>query len=137
MTCPFCTAELRAETHTTVEVDRCPRCTCLWFDRDELEVYVRKRDVAKARLDGAVLKAEGPPRDCPRCGTTSLHPCRIGKAAAYRCSSCGGIAMESYQLGHTDDAGARRAWVYAAPFGPEVLLLEELFDLIVGARDAK
>ena len=41
MKCPRCGADLRAEEHWGIEVDRCPECDGLWFDAGEAQRLVQ------------------------------------------------------------------------------------------------
>ncbi len=42
MKCPKCGADLATEDYQGVQVDRCPECNGVWFDRDEAESLLKK-----------------------------------------------------------------------------------------------
>jgi hypothetical protein len=41
MKCPRCGADLKAEEHHGIQVERCPECHGVWFDAGEAEAVLR------------------------------------------------------------------------------------------------
>lgn len=41
MKCPKCGADLRSETRSGVQVDKCPECLGVWFDAGEAERLIK------------------------------------------------------------------------------------------------
>ena len=74
MTCPKCGVELRAGLIEEVEVDECPRCNGIWFDRDELRKAKNEVDPDLTWMDFELWKHQDrfkvatKETDCPRCG---------------------------------------------------------------------
>jgi len=85
------------ESHETsgIVIDVCGNCRGTWFDRGELEEYVRIRRQIAAPLQlsdshSDVYSKTGD-RSCPRCETTDLS---VGSVSGYsfeRCEKCGGL----------------------------------------------
>ena len=67
MNCPRCNAELAAEMHKGIEVDRCPSCQGLWLDYPELD-HLEDTVLNEDELKGTMLYSPHPGGiDCPRC----------------------------------------------------------------------
>ena len=69
MKCPKCKTEDLVEfTIEGVTVDRCPSCTGIWFDRQELSELLAEdaRRVASLRRGSENEEAEGQKGECPR-----------------------------------------------------------------------
>lgn len=41
MKCPKCGADLRSETRSGIQIDRCPECLGVWFDAGEAEQLIK------------------------------------------------------------------------------------------------
>lgn len=65
--CPRDGALLVAEPHHGVTVDRCPRCSGIWLDKDELEPIVEAATAAGDAPTGAAAWEKVRYLDCPRC----------------------------------------------------------------------
>ena len=136
MRCPFCGGPLKPERHANVEVDRCPTCTGLWFDRDELGAYVAGKH--EASLQGRELPrvTGSTPVRCPRCLTDTLYPCRVPKLSARHCRDCGGTAV---LLSPLSDLKGEDLVTAAATAAPDLLVvggdtvIDAILDLLAGA----
>jgi Zn-finger nucleic acid-binding protein len=101
MPCPRCGAPMRPEWHRSIEIDCCPACGDLWFDRTELTTYVSEvaPGFGKVKL-GSPRKepvAHEPPA-CPRCRAPSLEPYEWDGHRFSRCGGCSGVHLESAAL---------------------------------------
>ena len=97
--------------HEGLEVDSCPECFGLWFDREELKEFLQRPQLAQ-RLSGAddaapVVEPRHAVRLCPNCGLP-LTETSIGQVLVDFCPRCRGIwldqgeldrAVEQYRLG--------------------------------------
>jgi hypothetical protein len=88
--CPGCESAMLAVDLDGVEVDRCPFCGGVWFDRGELE-----------RVTGRVLEAEplagSTTRRCAFCRIT-LSTAMIGSIPVEVCDSCRGTYLDDGEL---------------------------------------
>jgi Zn-finger nucleic acid-binding protein len=79
-------------------LDRCQRCSVIWFDTLELDrvlksersirEYLAYYDVPFRRDSDPLLIA------CPRCQTRTLDQGRVGAVPTHRCSHCGGFLVK-------------------------------------------
>lgn len=115
--CPLCENEpLRPLRVSDVEVDTCPRCHGLWFDRGELERFpdrppvraflaaarqapsrCRKRGHLVAREQAVCATCRSAPVACPGCGS------RLGRVVTSACSldvcpRCEGVWLDAGQF---------------------------------------
>ena len=73
MNCPSCTTELQRKQIKDVQVDQCPTCQGIWFERDELRQAKDAADSDLNWLDFEIWKhpdqfrAEPKNRPCPQC----------------------------------------------------------------------
>jgi Zn-finger nucleic acid-binding protein len=89
------------ETEHRVAFERCTGCGGLWFDRGEIQDFVRRESLPSslAPPDSAFLsEVEGIKRSCTRCGKTCLKPGRFNGVAYRRCSHCGGIFIRKTEI---------------------------------------
>ncbi len=97
--CPACGTAMHTEQLHDVTVDRCPACRMVWFDRTELAAVVAHEVPGASVGWGQREPAEGRGMlACPRDGTMTLAPYRLGPAHFHRCSSCRGIAIADGEL---------------------------------------
>lgn len=102
MKCPKCKiAEMGPATFEGVEIDRCPRCEGIFFDKGELEHMMQSR--AAEGLDRAEFTVLSDKHDmmvgrCQRCDV-EMQPC-VGPAKLRidRCPKCGGIYLDQGEL---------------------------------------
>ena len=87
LACPGCGHEMRVETLSGVEVDRCTRCYGIWFDMGE---------VARAALREVPPLQEGKPspRACPVCREAMTHG-RLNEVEVDHCSTCAGMYLDA------------------------------------------
>jgi Zn-finger nucleic acid-binding protein len=90
--CPECAVSLqpffaKGATGALVELDRCAKCTRLWFDVRELETAVGQPFLP--RLRGAT-SAHG----CPVCKTALSASLIRGDVPIEECGSCGGALLD-------------------------------------------
>ncbi len=82
MICPACRNDMIVVEYQRIELDFCPHCRGVWFDRGELDLMLKS-----AKLDGETLgdidhlpeaKTTESPRKCPIC-RQSMSKNTIGK----------------------------------------------------------
>ena len=107
--CPVDGAPMYRRRFGEVELDGCPRCGGIWFDRGELDRIIECGFSAPeqvAQLDrkaGAEIHEHGFSRtlSCPRCGV-QMSPGRyaggITSVELDRCSNCGGASADGGEL---------------------------------------
>lgn len=96
MHCPKCKAYTATETLLDVEVDVCPTCQGIWFDRNELSRIVgTTKDIA---LTGASMKQTN--YRCPRCHQMLMEvPYTWDKTMLVdMCPGCEGIYLDAGEL---------------------------------------
>lgn len=102
MNCPKCRIEvMKPEVYEGVEVDRCPACKGIFFDRGELKVMLAKKmgntadtlffSVTSDQMDqvGAV---------CPRCNVGMGVTKGPGDVRVDVCQKCSGIFLDQGEL---------------------------------------
>ncbi|NIN72608.1 MAG: hypothetical protein GTO46_11945 [Gemmatimonadetes bacterium] len=95
--CPGCHQPMRPEWHRAIEIDRCPACGDLWFDRTELTTYISDKTpgFGKVKL-GLPRREPGTAKmlpACPRCRTPSLEPYEWEGHRFNRCDGCSGVHL--------------------------------------------
>ena len=88
--CPGCESRMQVFKVRTVEIDRCPFCGGLWFDRGELEAVTRK-PLAVERFEGHTS------RRCAFCQLT-LATAFVGSVPAEVCTTCLGTYLDDGEL---------------------------------------
>jgi Zn-finger nucleic acid-binding protein len=88
---------MRPERHRNVEIDRCPACDDLWFDRTELTTYVADKTPGFGKVKLGPPRREprepGTPLTCPRCRTRSLELYDWDGHRFSRCLRCSGVHL--------------------------------------------
>ncbi|MCD6233086.1 zf-TFIIB domain-containing protein [bacterium] len=143
MVCPLCKTELKKAIFYGVEVDYCPKCLGLWFDKDELRQAKDKKDKDLNWLDIDLWKDETQFRIsplqkiCPKCGVP-LYEVRYGDAdiRVDVCNLCEGIWLDRGEFKKIID--------YLKAKGEEEILrnyfrnlLEEGFEVFAGPETFK
>lgn len=89
--------------HDGLEVDSCPECFGLWFDREELKEFLQRPQLAQ-RLSEAEMPAASPataprhaPRLCPGC-QSALTETALGEVLVDFCLRCRGIWLDQGEL---------------------------------------
>lgn len=99
--------KFRDET-SKLEIDSCPECYGLWFDREELKMIfqsphlsqqILEEDAAERLLapEADVGRKPGD-RDCPVCEEQPLFPSRMGETQIDYCIKCHGIWLDRSEL---------------------------------------
>ncbi len=100
--CPRCRESMQPEWHRAIEIDRCPTCGDLWFDRTELTTYVADKTpgLGKVELGSPRAVPGGPDTSlaCPRCRAPSLEPYEWDGHRFSRCAGCSGVKLASTAL---------------------------------------
>ena len=103
MNCPKCeTTSLQPHEFRGVEVDRCPQCRGIWFDKDELPSFLgltrgELRSLQSGRQDEPLNQKQG---QCPRDDTPLLRVISPMNAEVVidSCVSCSGIWLDDGEL---------------------------------------
>ncbi len=101
MTCPICKTELKKVVFYGVEVDYCPNCLGLWFERDELRQAKDEKDENLNWLDIDLWKEEAKfkispgKKLCPHC-QVPLYEVNYSdsKVKVDLCNLCEGIWLD-------------------------------------------
>lgn len=108
MKCPKCrTTEMNPETFHRIDLDRCPDCMGIFFDRGELDAVLDRR-VGKEFESMAVAPEAGAQRDrqtahCSRCDR-QMRPAREPGGVRFDwCPGCGGIYLDRGELSRLQD----------------------------------
>jgi Zn-finger nucleic acid-binding protein len=99
--CPKCDVELKPESIGPVEVDECPSCKGIWFDKDELRQAKDSTDSDLNWMDFEIwkhadqFKSKACPRKCPACGEP-LVTLEYGASAVAidYCKACKGTWLD-------------------------------------------
>ncbi len=68
MNCPKCNASLEKYDYKGIDVDRCPECSGMWFDYDELD-QLEDKEFADDDLKGSLIfSTQDTDLKCPYCG---------------------------------------------------------------------
>lgn len=102
MNCPKCRIEtMKAETYEGIEIDRCPACSGMFFDRDELEEMLAGKMGNTA--DTLLFSATSDQMDtltamCPRCSREMTPMKGPGEVRVDVCQRCRGIFLDQGEL---------------------------------------
>ncbi len=91
--CPgiACGGRMTPETRSGVTVDRCERCSGLWFDARELDRVLGAPEITEAPPPESCIPARGRgSRPCPRC-SCALETAGWTDLVLDRCARCGGL----------------------------------------------
>jgi Zn-finger nucleic acid-binding protein len=97
--CPGCRSELRERISRGLLIDGCAQCGGRWFDRTEIDTWLRRAGTACADADSwrcEVLAEDH--RRCPRCATWTLQAYRCGDLRCLRCTCCRGVFAQTGEL---------------------------------------
>ncbi len=109
--CPTCGRELRAQSLLSINVDECPHCKGIWFEKDELRHSKDHADKDLNWMDFEIWKHpdlfEIEPRHlkCPKC-QTEMVAIRYGetKVTVDYCKNCQGIWLDRNEFKQIIDA---------------------------------
>ena len=114
MKCPNCSGTLSEKGNGQLVVDICSQCSGTWFDRTEMEQYVRgatEKERATVPLpdesDFRVYTAKGI-STCPRCESKTLQHVAFGMLDSLRCSKCHGVFVTQGQFKRFEIAAGLR-----------------------------
>lgn len=109
--CPACHEVVMLKYHDAVsglEIDSCPECYGLWFDREELKLFfqspklsqqILEEDAAESLLAAeADVGREQGERMCPVCDDQPLFSSKIGQTQVEYCLRCRGIWLDRAEL---------------------------------------
>jgi len=101
MDCPRCHTPLVIVEYLSIELDWCPACEGLWFNRGEMELLARKlgRDTEPIPACNAASCSEKPLK-CPECNKT-MNKRLMGEGlsvVADVCRICGGLWLDHGEL---------------------------------------
>lgn len=94
MKCPACKSLMIVVEHEKIELDWCPRCSGVWFDRGELELLCDAMQVEENAfaLDDIFSRPEPKTaekrRHCPICGK-KMRKVTLGHAPEVLVDACG------------------------------------------------
>lgn len=102
MFCPKCRKEEMArETFNSVEIDRCPVCKGMYFDRGELEHMVSSVEIGTGdtfAFSATSDAMDAVPARCFRCGVDmTSHTCPAGLRID-KCERCEGVFLDQGEL---------------------------------------
>ena len=109
--CPAChevvMMKFRDQT-TSLEIDSCPECYGLWFDREELKLIFQSPGLSRQILEeGASERLLSPEKDvgrerseraCPVCDEQPLFASKLGNTQIDYCLKCHGIWLDRSEL---------------------------------------
>ena len=109
--CPACQEVVMMKFHdqtTSLEIDSCPECYGLWFDREELKLIFQSPTLSRQILEeGASARLLSPEndvgretdeRDCPVCDEQPLFASKLGNTQIDYCMKCHGIWLDRSEL---------------------------------------
>lgn len=134
MNCPRCKADLIVVEFDDIELDSCPECGGLWFDRGEMELLANKCgctvEALSSRSGSHVEEAR---LKCPICRRT-MNKSLFGDAEPVVgdvCPSCGGLWLDAGELLQVLAQGGGDTGETGGAQSPIVAYLRETF----GARN--
>ncbi len=84
-----------------LEVDSCPECFGIWFDREELKEFLKHPDWVRRLAsddhqgrDGSIVRKS---RECPQC-QSALMESTLGEVLVDVCTRCRGIWLDQGEL---------------------------------------
>ena len=110
MKCPACGEELAKKKHHDVVVDKCPACSGIWFDHEELVEFIEHfiddhTDLPNATIElnrsvGSVKHLGESTRPCPRCSVpmAKLNYAYDSNVLVDRCHTCNGAWVDGNEI---------------------------------------
>lgn len=85
--------------HQGLEVDSCPECFGIWFDREELKEFIQRPELAQRLSEGnsVAIVPEAGERLCPSC-RIPLSETSLGEVSVDLCFRCRGIWLDQGEL---------------------------------------
>ena len=104
---------LRTVEHHGIKVDACD-CGGLWFDRGELEAWMRARRGEPRQIERRQESAPpAPPSRCPRCADLLLDRHAFLAGDFRVCRRCAGIWVDARGMAALDPSVARESGISA------------------------
>ncbi len=113
MICPRCSAALRTVVRDTpydrIELDACPTCLGVWFDRGELATALQLDNAGAFAPDSHLLAGDAASLPCPRNPRVRMHERRLSvptdlqlpRLKLDQCAECGGVWLDGGELPST------------------------------------
>jgi Zn-finger nucleic acid-binding protein len=100
MKCPKCDKEMIAQTYGDTEVDKCPECEGIFFDRGELDRLVTKgvQDADSPEYTELSNKMDMMLGTCPRCNAEMEPYLGPGNLRIDRCTKCDAVFLDQGEL---------------------------------------
>lgn len=102
MNCPDCDLPMAEEKHFGITLDRCEACDGLWFDADEVRLYLQSHpETAAEQAKHQIRLARGNAgvgRTCPNCEEEALLTGDAEGLTFQHCSSCDGTFFTHAEL---------------------------------------
>ncbi len=94
--CPKCLHRCCVALIKDVEVDICPRCRSIWFDKNELSTYL----LARKDVPGDIYHSRLSKYSCPHCIKPMREFCFINphNLLVDKCEQCEGVFLEEGEL---------------------------------------
>lgn len=92
MDCPSCGKPFESLDIGGLPLDRCEPCRTYWFDRRELEAFLKIVPPLKQKRGTGSLKLPTP-ATCPRCETPTLEHGSWHSVPMARCATCRGLLI--------------------------------------------
>jgi len=117
MRCTMCREEMNPLTVGNVQIDECPHCRGIWFDKGELEEAKNEVDPDLHFLDfkiwsrKALFSVSDMPLTCPRCRNVSLRAINLQEPDIdfTLCPICEGVWLNAGNFKKILDALSREA----------------------------
>lgn len=102
MNCPKCRIEsMKKEVYAEVEVDRCPSCQGIFFDKGELKMMIDKKQGNAAdtlKFSSTSDQMDDMPAHCSRCNKAMIVAKGPGDIRVDVCQQCGGTFLDQGEL---------------------------------------
>lgn len=105
MNCPSCHSALKPLNATAAELDFCPACKGVWFDRDELKKFDNPEEAVPSEINIPAATPDNDyskgARNCPKCADAIM--CRRSfdvqdKVEVDQCLTCSGIWLDGGEV---------------------------------------
>ena len=99
MNCPKCQSTTHEMTIEGVDLDFCPSCKGMWFDKDEMAFMAELPDDVP-NISEVQKDARKTDYDCPRCGIKleEMKFAQVQDLLIDRCPQCKGIWLDEGEL---------------------------------------
>lgn len=123
MKCPECKVSLNRRTVAEVEVDECPGCRGIWFDKNELAAVKDEIDPDLRWMDFSIwsrdpsFEVTDQPHHCPACNEVVMQRITYQdpEVSILYCPACEGVWLDAGDLSKIITALSREADNMSAP----------------------